>query len=709
MNIISPSFKLVLLLLMLSQVNCIYAANSSTPMVSNGVLDLRNFDLNENPNLPLNGDWDFYWGEFISLDLSDLPSKKIAATVPSVWNNYKKDGVNLPGKGFGSYKLKILLNENHPKDIALKLLAINSSFKLFVNGEEMASSGVTSTTPLKNRDKYKPTTVFLERGTDVLDIVIHVSNYSLKRGGLRERIEFGTSEALLELRERSVLFELFLFGAIFIIGIQYIVIFLVRRKEVVYVYFAAICIAIALRTLVLGERYLLHMFPQMSMGVMQFFAIGLIIITIVTFVYYIKTLFPAYLPNWVPKSILIIAAPQMFIILLGNPYLSSYMIIPMQVTGLLALISVLVVVVRVSIHREAGANIILLSTIIVTMATVNDILYDRSLSPFINLLPIGLFLFLFAQTIFLSRRTAMIQRNIERLSENIKNTNIALKKFVPHEFLYHLKRDNITDIKLGDQVHKQMSILFSDIRSFTAMSEKMSPQENFNFINSYLDKIWPAIEKNRGFVDKYVGDAVMALFAYVKDDAIKAAVDMQKMVGDFNRLPSRKECEPISIGIGVHTGNLMLGTIGHTNRMETTVISDAVNLAARMEGLTKLYGAGIITSKAALDLCVNQDRYHTRSLDTVSVRGKSDTVELIEILDGLSADQFNKKTETLDSFKFAIAAYKAGQMIKAKEIFTQVLDINCDDLAAKFYLERCDTYIKDGVPQDWDGVQVFKS
>jgi two-component system sensor histidine kinase ChiS len=172
----------------------------------------------------------------------------------------------------------------------------------------------------------------------------------------------------------------------------------------------------------------------------------------------------------------------------------------------------------------------------------------------------------------------------------LSKINIAYGRFVPHEFLKFLERESIVDVQLGDQVQKEMTVLFADIRSFTSLSERMSPKENFDFLNAYLSRVSPVIRNHNGFIDKYIGDAVMALFPQTADDAVQAAIEMQKQVSLYNSYRQENGYDPIAIGIGLHSGTLMLGTVGESQRMESTVIADAVNLASRLEGLTKVYG-----------------------------------------------------------------------------------------------------------------------
>ena len=170
-------------------------------------------------------------------------------------------------------------------------------------------------------------------------------------------------------------------------------------------------------------------------------------------------------------------------------------------------------------------------------------------------------------------------------------------RFVPKQFLTNLGKTSILDVKLGDQISKEMTVMFSDIRSFTDLSEKMTPEENFNFINSYLSRMSPIIQNHHGYIDKFMGDGIMALFDGMPDNALNAAIAMQKHIVVYNLHRDSQGYEPIRIGIGMHTGRLMLGAIGGIERMEGTVISDSVNLGSRIEGLTKIYGIKIAISE----------------------------------------------------------------------------------------------------------------
>lgn len=248
-----------------------------------------------------------------------------------------------------------------------------------------------------------------------------------------------------------------------------------------------------------------------------------------------------------------------------------------------------------------------------------------------------------------------------------KELNIAYGRFVPHEFLNFLDKKSILDVNLGDQVLKNMTVLFCDIRSFTTLSESMTPEENFNFINAYLGRVVPVFRKNHGIVDKFIGDGIMGLFPREPDDAVKAGIEFLKILNEYNRERALRGESPIRVGIGIHCGLLMLGTIGHQEFMQGSVISDAVNLASRIEELTKKVGATILISENVLNEIKNIQDYEMRYIGNVKVKGKTKYTKVYEIFNG--DEQYSRDLKRLTKLDFGTAVehfykkdYKTGNL-----------------------------------------------
>ena len=297
------------------------------------------------------------------------------------------------------------------------------------------------------------------------------------------------------------------------------------------------------------------------------------------------------------------------------------------------------------------------------------------------------------------RTIEMQHAHLQTANRELERLNAAYERFVPREFLGCLNKQSIIDVQLGDQVQQDITILFADIRAFTTLSERMTPQANFDFLNAYLGVMGPVIRKHYGFIDKYIGDAVMAIFPNRPDDAVNAAIDMLAELSAFNRTHQQP---PISIGIGVHLGGVMLGTIGEEQRMETTVISDAVNLASRLEGLTKLYGTAIILSEQTLKRLDHPERYHTRFLGQTLLKGKLQHVGVFEVYDGDREPGKSRKLSTQPVFDDGLRFYADRNFLEAARAFHQVLKVNPHDMPARFFVERSAQLLFQDIPEQWD-------
>jgi PAS domain S-box-containing protein len=265
----------------------------------------------------------------------------------------------------------------------------------------------------------------------------------------------------------------------------------------------------------------------------------------------------------------------------------------------------------------------------------------------------------------------------------------ATSRFVPNEFLAFLGCDSIVDIKLGEAVELEMSVLFSDIRDFTTLSEQMTPTENFKFINSYLSRMEPLIVENQGFIDKYMGDAIMALFSEGADDAVKAGIAMLQTLAEYNGARVSLGYVPVEIGVGINTGSLILGIVGGKSRMDGTVISDAVNLASRIESLTKNYGVSLLITQQTFERLTNPADYAIRVIDKVQVKGKSEWVTVYEVFDADLAEVKAGKLATLQLFTEALSLYNMKSFRQAAGLFADCLRQNPGDKVARIYWERC--------------------
>ncbi len=297
----------------------------------------------------------------------------------------------------------------------------------------------------------------------------------------------------------------------------------------------------------------------------------------------------------------------------------------------------------------------------------------------------------------------------EELIEEQRKINSAFGRFVPDKFLSALGYKGILDVQLGDAIEKEVTVFFSDIRAYTTLAEQMTPQENFRFLNAYLGRVGPIIDQHGGFVNQYYGDGIMALFMDSPEHAVKTGIQIQQTLRVYNQERKLKNRLPIRMGIGIHSGPLMMGVIGDTLRMEAGVVSDTVNTASRMEGLTKYYGASILISESSLRKIENPRQFNFRYLGLVQVKGRISPMRIYEFFDGETEVLIDLRLKTQEAFESGITYYYQQQFAAAAEAFTHVLRTNPTDTTAQHYLHTATQLIVEGLPEGWTGVEMMMS
>lgn len=229
--------------------------------------------------------------------------------------------------------------------------------------------------------------------------------------------------------------------------------------------------------------------------------------------------------------------------------------------------------------------------------------------------------------------TSQIAVSLEnaRLYDEQRATLKAAARFVPTEFLDALGSKSIRDVVQGDGIRLRLTVLFVDIRQFTTLSEQLSASDTFTFLNDYLTIVEPVIRNHSGFVDKYVGDAVMALFPDSPINAIDAGLEIQSALDAFNQQRKVKNEQTIRVGVGIHVGEVMLGTVGTGNRMDTTVIGDTVNIASRLEELTKASNSTMLVSEDVINE-IPSNRFDVAMKGEEVIRGRKAPIKVFEIL-----------------------------------------------------------------------------
>jgi adenylate cyclase len=264
---------------------------------------------------------------------------------------------------------------------------------------------------------------------------------------------------------------------------------------------------------------------------------------------------------------------------------------------------------------------------------------------------------------------------------------------------------------LGGKMQKA-TVVFTDIRSFTSISERLGAQETVKMLNEYFSIMVDVIMANGGILDKYIGDAIMAVFGAPfageedADHAVRTAIGMLQELRAFNQRRAAEGQDPVHMGVGVNTDDVLSGNIGSLKRMDYTVIGDGVNLASRLEGANKPYGTQVLISEFTVRAL--KHAYQLREVDKIRVKGKNEPVGVFEVLDHLDASEFPQRAETLGKFQEGLAHYRRRDWFKAGQVFDQIMAFNPKDTVSKLYSDRCKYFYAYPPPEDWDGVWVMK-
>ena len=613
------------------------------------------------------------------------------------------------------YRLEFELGTRPDRPMALRLGQISDRDRTYMNGVLIGETGRWDAARAQAYDRvriYEIPASFLRAGRNVLDVQVQ-AYFAGEYGIYRARIELGPTGAIWQDYYLENTYQAFALIAYLTFALYFLLFFLRRRSDRENLLFALFLFSlVAYSFLATQFKYILgyELYTLKKIQTTSLFASVPLFYLFVRSYYDLPQSIARY---WDRAAYLVHLVPLVGIgIVLYSESTEVWQetIDSLVQPGWLPYVGgVLFILVRQAVHGNRDAWIMLCSAVLLVIALVLDVLSGRA---FINLPPLltyGFVLFVISMALVLANRFVRLHDETEDLNQRLVEFNAASRRFVPFELLEMLDRGSIVDVALGDQVQKEMTVLFSDIRSFTRLSEQMTPQENFAFINSYLRRMGPVIRNHKGFIDKYIGDAIMALFPESADDAFAAALEMQTGLVNWNEGRRKHGLQPVQIGVGINHGRLMLGTIGENERMEGTVISDAVNLASRIEGLTRMYGAAVLTGDGTLAALRNPDRFHFRRLDRVRVKGKKEVIDLYELLDALSESDRASRDRTRADFESGLEFYLAGDFKAAGAAFTAVANQDSADLVARLYIQRCRKLAQAGEQLEWDGTTVLKS
>jgi len=448
------------------------------PRAVKGTLDLRAWNLEKDGPVDLEGEFEFVWNRHVEPSrLSAAPGKDSRfEAVPAYWSHRQREGRRLPGQGFATYRLRILLGRPE-ESLALRFLSIGTAFAVYVNERELGFVGVPGVDRETTVPRFRPQVMCIGQRDSRFDVVLHVSNFHHRRGGIWEAVQIGKEDQLRALRERRVGIDLFLFGSISIIALYHFGLFFVRKQDRAPLYFALFCAAVSVRLLTTGERYLTYIFPDLSWGLFLKLEYLSMSVSVPAFALFMHSLFPREF--WRPFLHFIVpASVAVSLVVLAAPGRIFTRFLPVCDGLLLATFAFgLFVLVRSIRHRREEAAIFFVGYMILSLAAINDILHVEQVINTGFFAAFGLFVFIFSQAVILSLRFSMALSMVEVQHQELTLSNEACRKEIADRMA--------TEDALRQSEEKYRTILHSIEDGYY----EVDLTGNFTFLNDALCSI----------------------------------------------------------------------------------------------------------------------------------------------------------------------------------------------------------------------------
>lgn len=585
------------------------------------------------------------------------------------------------------------------KELAFLFSGIGESWEIYLNGEKIKDEfGILNNQIIK----YKTTrnsiiTIPYELLKENNDLTIHTAGFpptSFLAPNSLSGLRFKDGYILdyeKRLQESIQQTTLLLFNAVYVFFGLYHLFFFIRWTEKKYnLYFAIFSISISIYFLSFSNIAFAKFEDTRSLLFFAYVSQPIAVMSFILFLYdyfYPSRKISSFIKYTIASNLFIVLTFCFFKVNFFHTFLFTWYILIIPQIGYIFYF--IINATRKGLKDSVPmASSILVILLVVIWEIIDTIVFQTG----IRFLQFAYFGFILSMVIILANRFIEINWETRRLNIELTHERDSFSKFVPTQFLDMLGKSSAKDISLGECKLQEMTILFADIRDFTSLSESMSPEENFKFINSYLKKMSPVIKKNNGFIDKFIGDAIMAIF-HLPEEGLKASIQMIEELQALNEGRNNAGYRPLRIGIGLNTGMLMMGTIGHEDRLSTTVIGDTVNLSARLESLTKEYFTPILVSEFTMINLPEKEKEFLREVDSVIVKGKTNAVKIFECFANDSEDLKIQKKKCIKEFTEAVSFLEAEDYVTALDKFLKLKDILVGDVILSFHIIRCQEMI----------------
>ena len=623
MKIKSVAFILMLLTVSLYTISC---TKEDRLYASNGVYDIS--DIDNDTVYSLRGQWGYAEKEFVSAVIP-ISAYMHFQPIESGWTTYTPAQ---PVQGYASYAIKIRGFEPE-KVYAIHFTRTSSAFAVYLNGTLFYTSGVPGKSFKEEVFDWHADTVILPLNNESeATIVMHLSNFHDRNPGLEAPFLFGLYPTLQAKKTLDKLIASAVFSVLLSMATFFISLFIFYRKETAASIFGLLCYTFAIRTLCYTDFLLKNFFPGISTNAMYrigYFTFPLCAVFTFLFILNLFVKKPS-------KIFYLLTIPLLVygVMTLTTPlpvFVGMLLIVQLYILFLAAIASAIVA--YALIKRKPFALTFLISFLLFISAAIFDALISNGIinAPFIS--HFAVLLLILPMAFIVIRHFSIAFKTQEQMIEAIEKTNISFQRFFPNEFLQFLNKENVTDISLGDNTHKNMFIAFIHLGIKAKLSSSSAREELLILYNTVIQAANPIIKKYNGFIDKYLTDGLMVLFYGTAEETIDCITEITQLINKINIHRQEQSLPPIHISSGVHYGKLMMGTIGESERMDTTVISDVVNISSRMHSYATLKNVNIIISEIVREqLPESYWRTHTCFYyGKIQFHGKKNLINVYEV------------------------------------------------------------------------------
>ena len=539
--------------------------------------------------------------------------------VPGSWNSYRLDEPFSSGAGAGSYRL-LVKGLNPEKTYGFHVYDLcSNAFSIFVNGKNVITVGYPSEDYTKTvPDLSMELAYFKPDKNGEANFVMHISNFVHRNGGAWNAISFAEQEYIDARFRKQLNYGFLCLGALLTIFLYQMFLFIFRKLDFGSLYLALFAITILIRLIVTPVSLIEYFFPNLPYGASLKLEYVALILGPMLFTMYMSRKMRKMLQPLIVKIIFTIGLILGIVVFSANAYVANRFVPIIQTYTVITCLYIFMMMILSFLRKPSLETGLMVVAVVVTItaaihdiAALTNIYIILSSTSFISY---AFIIFVFIQTLIIARQQEKSHKSVIRLTESLSQANERYSRFVPKEVLSLLNKKSLTDINPGEWISQKATLLCFDIKQFSSKTEYLAPKEIFEILNLILGKISPVVREHGGFIEKYLGDGIIAIFPKDGIKAFDCAIKIQQIIQELQPELVEKNLPKISGGIAIHYGKIVLGTVGNSERLNQITVSKDIETVIKLESLTRFCGFNIISTRSAYEQWVPANYYDVKPL-----------------------------------------------------------------------------------------------